>query len=194
MTNAVPPESPLTREERLRRVLLVALTFARNMAYYRAARDGSGRYVGPDSQFGITADGNFIDMATLEWCKLFGGPKEQHDWRKVVTDPVMFEPALLAHIGMTQAEFADYVKVVRTYRDKFVAHLDSERRMTPPDMGPMWSSILYYYGHVLDHEMSEAEADKARAGLSASNLPTDIGDYYRERFSEARAIYRKAQN
>ncbi len=73
MTKAAPPESPLTREERLRRVLLVALTFARNMAYYRAARDGSGQYVGPGTQFAITADGNFIDMATLEWCKLFGG-------------------------------------------------------------------------------------------------------------------------
>ena len=34
MTKAAPPESPLTREERLRRVLLVALTFARNMAYF----------------------------------------------------------------------------------------------------------------------------------------------------------------
>lgn len=192
MTQAAPTEPPLTREERLRRVLLVALTFARNMAYYRAARDGSGQYVGPGTQFGSTADGNFIDMATLEWCKLFGGPNEQHDWRKVVTDPATFGPALLAHIGMTQPEFADYVKAVRTYRDKFVAHLDSERRMTPPDMGPMWASILYYYAHVLDHEMSAAEADKAKAGLRASNLPTDIGDYYRERFNEARAIYSKA--
>jgi hypothetical protein len=40
--------------------------FARNMAYYRAAHDRLTR---------ITIDGNFIDMAVIEWCKPPRGPE-----------------------------------------------------------------------------------------------------------------------
>jgi len=76
--------TPLARQ---RRVCKVAHIFARNMAYYRAARDGAGNYTGPQGNYWVTADNNLLDTAVMEWCKLFADPKAQHHWGKVVSDP-----------------------------------------------------------------------------------------------------------
>lgn len=179
------PEPPLSREERLRRVCLVAYTFARNMACYRSARNGGPDYAGPVSQFWVTADGNFIDMAVLEWCKLFGDTRAHHAARKVVSDPDKFETDLLAHIGLAAVEFAELVDVVRTYRDKFVAHLDSERTMTPPKLDVMWAAIQFYYKHVIDVEMNEAEFAGWRAKLDQTNTNPDIAKYYIQSLRDA---------
>lgn len=185
-------EPPLSREEHLRRVCLVALTFARNVAYYRAARNANAKYAGRGGNYGITVDGNFIDIATLEWCKLFGDAKAVHGWNNVVSDLVKFEAELLAHIGLKATEFADLVKVVRTYRDKFVAHLDKDRTMIPPKLDHMWSAIRFYFNHVLTVEMTPQQADKVRAELKANKLPDNICDYFDQSFREARAVYGKA--
>jgi hypothetical protein len=67
-------------------------------------------------------EANFIDIAVLEWCKLFGDRKGKHFWANVVTDPSSFESALLIHLGVTIQELVVYVDEVRTYRDKFLAH------------------------------------------------------------------------
>ena len=67
-----------------------------------------------------------LDISVLEWCKLLGEEKDKHFWRNVVTDPAAFEASLLAHLGMTASDFVDLAKKMRRYRDKFVAHLDSE--------------------------------------------------------------------
>ena len=57
----------MTREQRLRRCLLVCCHFARNLAYYRARRQSSP---GPAGDFWISADANFLDVAVMEWCKV----------------------------------------------------------------------------------------------------------------------------
>jgi len=62
----------------------------------------------------------------LEWCKLLGDEKDKHFWRNVVTDQRAFEANLLANLAMTASDFVDLAKKMRRYRDKFVAHLDSE--------------------------------------------------------------------
>ena len=182
------PEPPLTPRERKRRVLLLALAFTRNMDFYRAGWSAA-KYTGPKTQFWITANGNFIDAATLEWWKLFCDKRGKHHWRKVVANPAKFETDLLAHIGITAAEFDALINDVSTYRDKFLAHLDDKRTLVPPRLDHLWAAVQFLFRHVLTVEMTQAEADEVRDGLLASNLPTDIGDYQKERLIEGKGEY-----
>lgn len=177
-----PTDPPLTRDERLRRVAQLCVLFARNMAHYRAGfRDG--QYSGPKSTFWITINNNSLDTAVLEWCKMFGDKNEHQYWGKVVSNPANFESALYKFVGMSKEEFATQIAVVRKYRDKFLAHLDSDRRMVPPRLDEMWVAALFYFREVLKNEMTPDEAKKVRL---------DLPDYYEECFTEARAFYAAA--
>lgn len=99
---------------------------------------------------------------------------------------------MLAHIGITAAEFDALINEVSTYRDKFVAHLDDKRTLVPPRLDRMWAAVQFLFQQVLTVEMTPAEADEVRDGLLASNLPTEIGDYQQERLAEAQATHRAA--
>jgi hypothetical protein len=58
----------MSRKDRLRRVALLCAHFTRNLAYYRAAQDRIAR---TSPEFWRTVYSNFLDIAVLEWCKLF---------------------------------------------------------------------------------------------------------------------------
>src|ERR1700730_9592230 len=78
-------EPPLTRQELLRRVVLACGTCLRNLGYYRAGWEGRRPVFSGNIQ--KTINSNFIDMAVLEWCKLFG--EERHEpqhWHRVIND------------------------------------------------------------------------------------------------------------
>ncbi|WP_424318912.1 hypothetical protein [Candidatus Methylomirabilis sp.] len=58
------------------------------MAFYRAGwRERKPIFEG---QFLVNANGNFLDICVLEWCKLFGDSRAQHHWKKVTSDPDKF--------------------------------------------------------------------------------------------------------
>jgi hypothetical protein len=167
----------VTRRERLRRVVLVCAHFARNMAYYSA---GHSRLMNGSPQFWITVDGNFIDMAVIEWCKLLGDRRGKHFWANVVTDAPRFETGMLRHLGITADEFAAYVDEMRRYRDKFLAHLDDLAVMNIPFLDRAKSAVEFYHGHVVGQEAGPSDI---------AGLPPDLEDYYRRCFDEAQAIY-----
>lgn len=178
-------EEPLNREERLRRVAKVCVHFARNMAYYRAARDGDEWITPAGSNFWNTTTANFIDTAVLEWCKVFADKNERQHWRKVVSDAAGFEAGMLAAVGADAVAFEAVIDATRVYRDKFLAHLDSKRVMDIPRLDALWAAARFCFRHVLDKEMTDAEA--ARIGLP------DLDAYYRDCLDEARPIYERAR-
>jgi hypothetical protein len=149
------------------------------MAYYRA---GHQRLNKASPEFWITVDGNFIDMAVIEWFKLFGDRNGKHYWAKVITDRSRFETQMLHHLGMTLAEFAAYIDEMRRYRDKFIAHLDDLKVMEIPFLDRAWSAVDFYHGYIVAHEAPLGGLD---------GLPADLPDYYRRRFDEAQATYRQ---
>jgi hypothetical protein len=167
----------VTRRDRLRRVVLLCAQFARNMAYYRAGHD---RLTKACSQFWITVDGNFIDIAVMEWCKLLGDPKGKHYWANIVTDPSCFEAGMRLHLGVTADELVVYIDEMRMYRDKFLAHLDNLAVMDIPFLDRAKSAVEFYHGQIVRYEASAGDL---------VGLPTDLADYYRHSFDKARAIY-----
>lgn len=137
----------MNRTQHLRRSAILCCHFLRNLAFYKAGwRNGELIF---QDQFWVNANGNFLDICVLEWCKLFGESRGQHNWRKVVTDQTKFSAALLHAVGRTEAEFEVYIVEMRTYRDKFVAHLDSEKIMNIPKLRMARKSVSFFYGYLL---------------------------------------------
>src|ERR1700722_8324050 len=108
---------PLTRRERLRRVVILSASFARNVAYFRAGQSPTGSEARvpscSHSGFWSQVSSNFLDIAVLEWCKLLGDDRDKHFWRNVVADPAAFEANLLVNLRMKESDFADFAKKMR---------------------------------------------------------------------------------
>jgi hypothetical protein len=142
------------------------------MACYRAGFDGKSLL--RTEEFWKRANGNFLDIAVLEWCKLFAEPKGAHGWRKVLSDPPGFEIALLSKLGVSQSELEDYCVLMRTYRDKFVAHLDENAKAKYPFLDLAIESTKFLYSYLLSAE--------------------DKGDYFEGLSRRPEAMYRIARH
>lgn len=176
----------MSRRERLRRVIILCDLFTRNLAYYREAsceewRHLFGRLEG-DSDFWRMAANNCIDMCILEWCKLFGSRREEHHWSRIASDPAAFEIGLQRHLRLDKTAFHAEVGRMRTYRDKFVAHLDSDRDMFIPVLNVAKEAVWFYHSHVVNHEAKPGD-------LAAWMLELDPA--YECYKLEAREVYRR---
>lgn len=176
----------VNRIERLRRVIILCCYFIQNLAYYRAGWDERKVFTRRGSQFWITANGNFLDQCVLEWCKLFGDETGEHYWAKIVSDPASFENSLLSSLGVSTSEFKTYIEKIRRYRDKFVAHLDSDKVMNIPDLEIARKAVLFYQGYVLKEEAQVSDLLGPRPEL---NPCYDLISLYQNRMDEARAEY-----
>jgi hypothetical protein len=156
-------QTPLTRTERLRRVVILCVHFARNLAYHRGASavpdgwqlswaEGTGNPLVLEASFWITAHRNSLDICVLEFCKLFCERSGKHCWENVVSDPGAFRLELLRRLQMTEVEYLAYIKAMLRYRNKFVAHLDNERVMNPPNLENALTAVKYYHEHVVNVE------------------------------------------
>ena len=164
-----------------RRAALLCTHFARNLAYYRAGWK-ENRFIFPENDLWKTLNGNFLDIAVIEWCKIFADRKAYHSWVKVVVDPTAFLSQMLFDAGSSNKEWQVYLDAMRTYRDKFVAHLDREKSMNIPIMDVANFSIRYLY------DTLRAEQDsRVFAGL-----PTNLGHYFEACKSEAADFYDSA--
>ncbi|MEM6898279.1 MAG: hypothetical protein AAF583_00710 [Pseudomonadota bacterium] len=173
-----PPE--ITRAERLRRVCIIASNFTRNIAYYRASRNGGNRVL-PAENFWVNLEGNCIDIAILEWYKLFADNAGRHSWSRIVADADVFEADLLQSLGCDADQFEQIVRGVRNYRDRFIAHLDNDRTMHIPAFDPLINSTRFYFTHVVTNEMREEE--RRLIGL------TDLDAYYQRCLDEATTVF-----
>jgi hypothetical protein len=170
----------MTRRKRLRRVGILCCHFLRNLAFYKAGWR-KGKLIFND-QFWVNANGNFIDICVLEWCKLFGDKRGQHSWKKVITNQDAFLKGLLLAVGKTQPEFDSYIEEMKTYRDKFVAHLDSEEVMNIPKLKIAKKSVLFLYSYLLANE------DETN---SFHDAPPKATCLYRQFYSQGRKVYSK---
>ncbi|MGH7096228.1 MAG: hypothetical protein ACREE4_01030 [Stellaceae bacterium] len=62
-----------------------------------------------------------------------------------MTDPYHFKDGLLHRLGVNAGEFADYVKEMRTYRNKFLAHLDDLPVMNIPFLDRAKAAVDFYH-------------------------------------------------
>jgi hypothetical protein len=148
--------------DRMRRVMLLCCSFVQNMAFYRAAvADRTARILSdhhPEAAFLRRAINNFLDVAVLDWCKLFGSQRsEKHHWRRVVSDAARFERALFRELGTNAAAFEELVGKILYYRNRFLAHLDDDLLMDIPELDPARKAVVFYHRHIIEHEARPGE-------------------------------------
>ena len=186
----------MTRGERLRCVVIVCCYFLRNLAYYRVGwkhRDNWRELtVNPNASFWRAVSANFIDFCVLDWCKLFGDDKNkrhkdygEHYWGKIVSDPQKFESELLQRLKITTVEFESFRREMREYRDKFLAHLDSDREMRIPKLDLAKGSVEFYCEYVMQNEAQTG----VLTGLPDTTEKLQRG--YPEWQDEAERVYRQ---
>ena len=168
----------MTPDQRVRRVALLCCHLARNLAYFRAGWD----ILKPkeEGQFWITALGNFIDTSVLEWGKLFGDDNGKHHWKQIANDRTSFKHRLLEDVGISQEQWDASWKEIKDYRDKFIAHLDSELTMQVPRMDIPMRMVAFYYAQLPGYCSHAAALD---------GLPNDIRQYYQGCHGEAVEVF-----
>lgn len=166
--------SLLNRQRRMAKLCIHSL---RNLAYYRAWHE-EGKPHG-DRDFWVNANGNFIEIALLEWCKVFGDRKGAYSYKKCVGDYDAVHAQLIAAIGTTQAEWEAYVDAMRKYRDKFVAHWDEGvDGAFLPEMSIAKNSLIFLLDHCVQNE--------GKGQFQWNGVPHPAGEFYEQRLADGR--------
>lgn len=179
----------MNKRVKVRKSCLLCLAFARNYAFYTASyADDGGHIVGGEpslaNQFWNTMHGNCIDIAVIEWCKIFGSERqEKHHWKRVVKDAAGYKSQLLTdRFGGSEAIWEAYRNSLLTYRDKFVAHLDEDNQYIVPYLHKAHELVISHYDYLLKYEVNDDIFNEP---------PPNIQEYYQKHFEMARAAYRK---
>ncbi len=161
----------MTRRTHLRRVAILCCHCLRNLAFYKAGWRKGDLIIQDD--FWVNVNGNFLDMSILEWCKLFADQRGKHYWRKVVSNPIVFYSGMLHELGIPESKFEAFTNEMRTYRDKFVAHLDSEEIMhIPNNLILTQKTVSYLYDYILGNE------DEGDFFIDAEKRATNFYQHY----------------
>jgi hypothetical protein len=169
----------MNQVDRIRRACILCCHCVRNMAYRRAGEEFQITWQQED--FWRNISGNFIDIAILDWCKLFADPKGKHYWSKVVPCSEKFLESLYEKIGVTEEEFATHIQKMKHYRDKFLGHLDEEMVMHIPTMDISINSTVFLFGIL-----------KAAFGEHLNDAPENLKEFYNDRLLYAKSQYPKA--
>jgi len=109
-------------------------------------------WIKPILNFWRVIDGNFMDMAVIDWCKLFGSDHQAHQpahWKNMVptSEHDAFRKGLLAELAVTHDVWMAYREELKRYRDTNAAHLDPRPPRLPnyPRFDVALGSSYYYY-------------------------------------------------
>ena len=150
------------------------------MAFYSSWHKVGLPYI--DQQFWVNANSNFLDIALLEWCKLYTDERGKHYFAKVVTDSAGFKMELLAELAITDISFNECAQQVRTYRDKFVAHLDEINEAQIPELTIVKESTIFLYEYLI---IQEAGHD------TFHDAPKSSKRFYNDFIAQGEAVYAK---
>jgi hypothetical protein len=125
--------------------------------------------------------GNQLDIAVLEWCKVFCSDAEATHWKKIVppTNHDQFRDGLFSAVGVTADEWAAYWNEMKAYRDNLVAHhIELNRVANYPVLDLALKSSFFYYSYLI----------KELRSLGETKYPDDLQIYCGAFESQAREI------
>jgi len=169
----------MTRKEHLRRVAILCCHCLRNLAYFKAGWHRNELIL--KDKFWINVNGNFLDICVLEWCKLFGDLRGKHYWGKIITEPKSFYSGMLHELNIEESDLDTLINEMRRYRDKFVAHLDSDKKMyIPSNLTLAQKSVAYLYDYI---RANEDEGD------FFSDAPRKASAFLEDHFKYGKTVY-----
>ena len=137
----------------------------------------------PALNFWRSIYGNLLDVAVLEWCKVFGSDAEGTHWKSIVDDHDAFRSSLLAKLKIDDAGWRVYRDSMKDYRDTLIAHHNEDQA---PDIYPTLDLALeasYFYYEYLLQELRE---------LGETRFPDDLREYSEEFALQATDIAKEA--
>lgn len=147
----------MTRREELAKHLSRLVHLARSIVVKRVLTEIDPN---PHLNFWRLIHGNQLDIAVLEWCKLFGSDGEAGHWKAIVplADHSEFRYALLVAIKATDEEWFAYWKEMKAYRDSLVAHyIEFNTIPNYPRLDLALNSSLFYYRYLINELRSLGE-------------------------------------
>ncbi len=125
-----------------------------NLACYSAGWkvENSQRQLINNNDFWKRANGNFLDMATIEWCKLFlDKNKNKSDfaecnWKNIFKNHDEWRSDLLTNMSISLGDFEKAGKSILDYRNKYLAHRErSSKDLFYPRTDFMLQSTLHLH-------------------------------------------------
>ncbi len=114
----------------------------------------------PHLNFWCLIHGNQLDIAVLEWCKVFGSDGEATHWKKTVPpkNHDQFRDDLFGAVGVTAGEWGAYWNEMKAYRDNLVAHhIELNRVPNYPVLDLALKSSCFYYSYLIKELRSVGE-------------------------------------
>lgn len=168
----------MTRREELTAHLFRLVHLARSAMIKRALTEVDPE---PHLNFWRLIHGNQLDIAVLEWCKVFGSDGEATHWKKIVppADHGRFRDGLFGAVGVTADEWAAYWNEMKKYRDNLVAHhIELNKVDNYPVLNLAVKSSSFYYSYLI----------KELRLLGETRYPEDLQIYCQAFESQAREI------
>lgn len=132
----------------------LAAACIKNISFHKAIYNLGNDWRNQNTEdFWQVCSNNFLDMAVLEWCKLFAdnsraGPDSGHAWNFVLDNKEEFKKLLCMKLDIKSKEFEEYKEIVKKYRDKNVAHQDYYNDILIPDLEIMKNSVAFFSSYL----------------------------------------------
>lgn len=142
--------------------------FIRELSYHRAMMPYTDNF---RTNIWIYTFNNFIDMAVLNWCHLFGNSNDDLHWLKIIEDTDSFRDSLLQAVGVNFEDWKIYRNTIKDYRNKDVAHIEVLPKGKVPEMDKAIIATSFYYSKVLE---------ELRSIGGYEELPDDLIQFYNQ--------------
>ncbi len=156
----------------------------RNAAYYKSGWTSPRDLKRENQDFWVNLNGNFLDIATLSWCFIFGDKKAEFKWQNLFNDEEAFEKSMYSHLNCSKEEFENYILNMRTYRDKCVAHRDrylsESSRIKYPDLNIAVESSCFLF----------SELRRSYEIMDELFSMKDLKKFYKQRLKHGKVQYR----
>jgi hypothetical protein len=146
----------------------------RNVAHHRSLEPYKNEFY---QNYWILIFNNFLDIATLEWCKAFGSRIEETHWSNHVKDVEAFRHGLLERLGIPESEWIAYWENLKKYRDQVVAH---HQRLSDVSNFPDFSHALtacFFYYEILIKELR---------AFHVYDYPDNLEEYFEKSLAQAK--------
>ncbi len=170
----------MARQDQLIAVVNILANLVRSVHLKRVLSD-----VDPDPalNFWRIFHGDLLDMAVIDWCKLFGSDDEEHQkthWKNVMSDRDAFRAELFGALGIDAKAWGSYWSEMKNYRDQHAVHRDfSKSDVTHyPTLDFALQSSYVYYRYVI--------AELRKQGVT--RYPDDLAKYGEAFAAQAKEI------
>jgi hypothetical protein len=125
--------------------------FARSLIYFREIRKRIGCNEGSikKSWFWVYTSNSHLMMSVIDWCKIFGTDDNETHWKKsTIGNSRKFQNEFRSKIykatGLNSKEWQGYHRMLRNFRNKYVAHAVLDHDAPVPKMDHALTIALIY--------------------------------------------------